>query len=121
MNGIWVSSARLIPCNKTFTQSHESQPNPLLRYKLDTPTVLRSDLWVNMVKCLICLARKHLFFWVQTSIYVHENEIAAIKIGVLFLRQNQAFNHVHPHKSCKSYILTLLMSGNGERGKERGW
>ena len=53
-------------------------------------------MWVNMVKCLICLAKKHLFFWVQTSIYVHENAIAAIKIGVLFLRKKQAFNPVHP-------------------------
>jgi hypothetical protein len=37
------------------------------------------------------------FFWVQTSIYVHESAIAAIKIGVLFSGKNQAFNHVHPH------------------------
>ena len=38
-----------------------------------------------------------IFFGFQTSIYVPENAIAAIKIGVLFLRKNQAFNPVHPH------------------------
>ena len=61
-------------------------------------------MWVNMVKCLICLARKHLFFWIQTSIYVHENAIAAIKIGVLFWGKNQAFNPVHPQIRKGDYL-----------------
>ena len=47
-------------------------------------------------KMLDLFGQKTPFFSVQTSIYVHENEVAAIKIGVLFLRKNQAFNHVHP-------------------------
>ena len=43
-------------------------------------------------------------FLAQTSIYVPENAIAAIKIGVLFLRKNQAFNHVRPQ------LLTIIIT-----------
>ena len=48
--------------------------------------------------------KKTPIFWVQTSIYVHENAIAAIKIGVLFLRKNQAFNPVHPQIKQNKFI-----------------
>ena len=77
----------------------------------------KSDMWVNMVKCLKCLARKHLFFLLQTGIYVPKNAIAAIKIGVLFLRKNQAFNPVHPHMSPRGqarslHIPSLLQKSN---------
>ena len=48
--------------------------------------------------------------FVQTNIYVPENAIAAIKIGVLFWGENQAFNPVHPHLCNSSAPDPTLVS-----------
>ena len=74
---------------------------------------------MDRVKRLICLARKHLFFWVQTSIYIHESAIAAIKIGVLFLRKNQVFNPVHSQLNKEIRTRPELIEINNDHGLPR--
>ena len=64
--------------------SHKSSENcgPKSAQTLLQPSeIIEDKLWWSIYQ--------HRFFWVQTSIYVHENAIAVIEIGVLFSPQTR--------------------------------
>ena len=81
-------------------------------------------MWGNKVKCLIYLARKYLFFLVQSSIYILENAIAEIRIsanrGVLFVpcvntcpwptRSEKPHREVYSYPFPRGHLILVCIS-----------